>query len=48
MENFPIINRLPPYVFTLFDAKKAQFRQQGIRYIDFGMGSPTNQPRQRS
>lgn len=40
MDNFPMIKRLPPYVFTVFDEKKARFRQQGIEFVDFGMGNP--------
>lgn len=40
MENFPLINRLPPYVFTMLDGKKAELAQQGIDFIDFGMGNP--------
>jgi alanine-synthesizing transaminase len=37
---FPRINRLPPYVFTIVNDLKAKARAQGDDIIDFGMGNP--------
>lgn len=38
--NFPRIERLPPYVFTIVDELKMQARARGEDIIDFGMGNP--------
>ncbi|MBF0186500.1 MAG: alanine transaminase [Magnetococcales bacterium] len=40
MEEFPRIQRLPPYVFSVVNALKHTARQQGEDIIDFGMGNP--------
>jgi alanine-synthesizing transaminase len=40
MDNFPRIQRLPPYVFNIVNELKARARQQGDDIIDFGMGNP--------
>lgn len=40
IENFPRIDRLPPYVFNIVNTLKAQARQAGEDIIDFGMGNP--------
>jgi alanine-synthesizing transaminase len=39
-EDFPRINRLPPYVFSVVDALKKKARANGDDIIDFGMGNP--------
>ncbi len=39
-EDFPRINRLPPYVFNVVDALKKEARANGDDIIDFGMGNP--------
>ena len=39
-EDFPRINRLPPYVFNIVNDLKAQARARGEDIIDFGMGNP--------
>ncbi len=40
MEQFARIKRLPPYVFNIVNALKAEARQRGEDIIDFGMGNP--------
>jgi len=40
MEEFHRISRLPPYVFNIVNALKAEARAQGEDIIDFGMGNP--------
>ena len=40
MEDFPRIKRLPPYVFNIVNALKAEARARGEDIIDFGMGNP--------
>ncbi len=40
MEEFARIKRLPPYVFNIVNALKAEARQRGEDIIDFGMGNP--------
>ncbi len=40
MTEFPRIKRLPPYVFNIVNALKAEARQRGEDIIDFGMGNP--------
>jgi alanine-synthesizing transaminase len=40
MEKFARIKRLPPYVFNIVNALKAEARQRGEDIIDFGMGNP--------
>ncbi|RUM95054.1 MAG: alanine transaminase [Thiothrix sp.] len=40
MEDFPRIKRLPPYVFNIVNALKAEARAKGEDIIDFGMGNP--------
>ncbi|MBV1961093.1 MAG: alanine transaminase [Immundisolibacteraceae bacterium] len=40
MENFPRIDRLPPYVFNIVNTLKAEARHAGEDIIDFGMGNP--------
>jgi alanine-synthesizing transaminase len=40
MEQFSRIKRLPPYVFNIVNALKADARQRGEDIIDFGMGNP--------
>src|SRR3972149_6039620 len=40
MEEFPRIQRLPPYVFNIVNELKAQARKRGEDIIDFGMGNP--------
>ncbi len=37
---FPRINRLPPYVFNIVNELKTQARARGEDIIDFGMGNP--------
>jgi alanine-synthesizing transaminase len=39
-EDFPRINRLPPYVFSIVNELKMQERHRGEDIIDFGMGNP--------
>ncbi|VAW93491.1 Glutamate-pyruvate aminotransferase AlaC [hydrothermal vent metagenome] len=39
-DDFPRINRLPPYVFNIVNELKAQARARGEDIIDFGMGNP--------
>jgi len=40
IEDFPRINRLPPYVFNIVNELKAKARARGEDIIDFGMGNP--------
>ena len=40
MDDFPRIQRLPPYVFNIVNELKAQARKAGEDIIDFGMGNP--------
>lgn len=40
IEEFPRIERLPPYVFNIVNDLKAQARARGEDIIDFGMGNP--------
>jgi alanine-synthesizing transaminase len=40
MDQFARIKRLPPYVFNIVNALKAEARQRGEDIIDFGMGNP--------
>ncbi len=46
MEQFPRIQRLPPYVFNITGELKAAARKRGEDVIDFGMGNP-DQPTPR-
>jgi alanine-synthesizing transaminase len=39
-DEFPRINRLPPYVFSIVTELKTQARAKGEDIIDFGMGNP--------
>ncbi len=39
-EDFPRIQRLPPYVFAIVNELKAEARARGEDIIDFGMGNP--------
>ncbi len=39
-DQFPRIQRLPPYVFNIVNELKAKARQRGEDIIDFGMGNP--------
>ena len=39
-KDFPRIDRLPPYVFTIVNELKMQERHRGEDIIDFGMGNP--------
>ena len=39
-EEFPRINRLPPYVFNIVNELKMEARRRGEDIIDFGMGNP--------
>ena len=39
-EDFPRINRLPPYVFNIVNDLKAKARARGEDIVDFGMGNP--------
>ena len=39
-EDFPRINRLPPYVFNIVNDLKAKARANGEDIVDFGMGNP--------
>jgi alanine-synthesizing transaminase len=40
MDQFPRMGRLPPYVFAVVNALKAQLRHEGQDVVDFGMGNP--------
>ncbi len=40
IEDFPRINRLPPYVFAIVNDLKAKARARGEDIVDFGMGNP--------
>lgn len=40
MSEFPRIDRLPPYVFSIVNDLKAKARVRGEDIIDFGMGNP--------
>ena len=40
IEDFPRIQRLPPYVFSITNELKAAARARGEDIIDFGMGNP--------
>ena len=40
MEEFRRLTRLPPYVFNITGALKAEARKRGEDIIDFGMGNP--------
>ena len=40
MDNFPRIERLPPYIFSITDRLKREARARGEDIIDFGMGNP--------
>ncbi|MHB1951104.1 MAG: alanine transaminase [Acidiferrobacteraceae bacterium] len=40
MDQFPRIQRLPPYVFNIVNELKAEARHRGEDIIDFGMGNP--------
>lgn len=44
MLTFPLIDRLPPYVFSQVDKLKAEARANGEDIIDFGMGNPDQPP----
>jgi alanine-synthesizing transaminase len=46
IDQFPRIQRLPPYVFNIVNELKAQARVRGEDIIDFGMGNP-DQPTPR-
>jgi len=39
-DQFPRIQRLPPYVFNIVNELKAEARRRGEDIIDFGMGNP--------
>lgn len=39
-DDFPRIERLPPYVFNIVNELKAKARSRGEDIIDFGMGNP--------
>ncbi|MEJ2631192.1 MAG: aminotransferase class I/II-fold pyridoxal phosphate-dependent enzyme, partial [Acidihalobacter sp.] len=39
-DDFPRIQRLPPYVFNIVNELKAKARARGEDIIDFGMGNP--------
>lgn len=45
-KDFPRINRLPPYVFSIVNDLKMEARRRGEDIIDFGMGNP-DQPTPR-
>ena len=45
-DDFPRIERLPPYVFNIVNELKAKARARGEDIIDFGMGNP-DQPTPR-
>jgi len=38
--NFPRLNRLPPYVFSIMEQLKMQVAAQGMDVFDFGIGNP--------
>ena len=40
MDQFPRINRLPPYIFNVMDQLKTQVAAEGAEMWDFGMGNP--------
>ncbi len=40
IDDFPRIQRLPPYVFNIVNELKAKARARGEDIIDFGMGNP--------
>jgi alanine-synthesizing transaminase len=40
MEQFPRVQRLPPYVFAVINDLKMKMRRDGIDIVDFGMGNP--------
>lgn len=40
MNEFPRIERLPPYIFAVVGDLKMQLRRQGVDIIDFSMGNP--------
>ncbi len=40
IDDFPRINRLPPYVFNIVNELKAEARARGEDIVDFGMGNP--------
>jgi alanine-synthesizing transaminase len=40
MDDFPRINRLPPYIFSVMDQLKAEVTATGVDVFDFGMGNP--------
>ncbi|NOX77103.1 MAG: alanine transaminase [Gammaproteobacteria bacterium] len=40
IDDFPRINRLPPYVFNIVNELKAKARARGEDIVDFGMGNP--------
>lgn len=40
MTQFPRMQRLPPYVFTVVNELKMQLRHQGEDIVDLGMGNP--------
>lgn len=40
IEDFPRINRLPPYVFNIIGELKQKARAAGEDIVDFGMGNP--------
>lgn len=40
IEEFPRIQRLPPYVFSIVNGLKAEARARGEDIVDFGMGNP--------
>ncbi len=42
--DFPRINRLPPYVFAIVNDLKMAARHRGEDIIDFGMGNPDQPP----
>ena len=44
IQDFPRIQRLPPYVFAQVDELKARARARGEDIIDFGMGNPDQPP----
>jgi alanine-synthesizing transaminase len=44
IQDFPRIQRLPPYVFAQVDELKAKARARGEDIIDFGMGNPDQPP----
>lgn len=44
MDQFPRINRLPPYVFSLLEQLKRQRLAEGADIFDFGLGNPDQPP----